>query len=252
MHPEFSERQFEPTFNGEFVGKYKALLSFPPFLPTLRQEKLLGYDIRYSFKKGFRAKSLMLQFKVSHFVENRSRNNARIYDCYSGAYFRFPITPRYLSKQHQIMLKLARRGESIFYCAPLFYRMLELSNFFQRDTVINNSRLFDPINMGALLDDNQHHVSYDPSGRFGFFHSENKKVIKVLNCEKKLLSLESTNIDEKYLFDLKESLEKILKEEYGEFLEIAKKFKNLPVYDQISQLLSIYVDIAWFLIPLEP
>ena len=105
MHPEFSERQFESTFNSEFVGKYKVLLSSPPFLPTLRQEKTLGYDARYNFKKGFRAKSLMLQFKVSHFVKNRSGNNARIYDCYSGQYFRFPIMLRYLSKQHQLIFR---------------------------------------------------------------------------------------------------------------------------------------------------
>jgi len=250
MDPEFSERQFESLFNSEFVSKYKALLSAPPFFPTLNREAFLGYDCRYDFKKGFKAKSLMLQFKVSHFVKNRSRNNVHIYDCYGGAYFRFSVMRRNISKQHKIILKLAKSGKSIFYCAPLFYRLHELNNFFGRNGVINNSRLFNPIGMGDLPDNKQHHVSYDPLGQFGFFHSRNKKTIKVSGWEKIISALELRNIDEKYLFDFLESLKEVL-EEYLEFLRLPEKFKNMHVYYQVNYLLRTYIDISWFLIPLD-
>jgi len=251
MHPEFSERQFEFNFNTEFVSKHRALLSTLPFLPTPRQEKNLGYDVRYDFEKGFKAKSLMLQFKVSHFVKDWSIKNDYIYNCYNGAYFRFSIRPRHLSKQHKIMLELSRKGESIFYCAPLFYRWPELVNFFRRQIVIDNSRFFDPIDIGVLPDDKQHHISYDPLGQFGFFHSKNKKPIKVLDIKKMLSPLESKDIDEKYLFDFETSLKKLIKEEYKEIIEIPKEFKDVSLYYQINYLLQTYIDITWFLIPLE-
>ena len=241
MEPEFSERQFE------FINKHR--LARMPYIPSQNEEANVGYDVKYNLAKGKSAISLMLQFKTSHFVRQCSRTNSHIYNCYNGSYFKFPIMKKRISDQHDIMVRLASIGEHIYYCAPKFYTRAELESFYSAKSIMQNSRLFDPADMGFLPDNNQHHVSYDILGYQGYFHSKNKKEIRILKWDTAIPFLKHIVINETYLFNLKKNVIKAIKGEHNDFLNFSEKFYKMSTFYQINYMLSIYLDVAWILIP---
>lgn len=249
MSAGFNEREFEFCFNAEFVRKNSAALIGTPIIPSQRMENVLGYDVEFRIQNGRFSRSLFLQHKVSSYAQHRRGRNADIWNCYFGPYFRFPIERLDRTRQHNLLVELAERGEDVFYCAPVFVGLDNLQNCFVQDNVIDNSRFFDPKDMGKVTDFEKHHVSYDPTGSFGFFHTEPKKLEKTVSW--KTLKEETTerHVDLRYAEQLIEVLYSAVITVFDAAVTVPDKVKEGGTILTISYVLRRYFDVEWLILP---
>ena len=181
MGSRFNEREYEFCFNAEFVHKNRSALIGTPIIPSQRMENLLGYDVEFRLGSGNFTRSLFLQHKVTTYAANRSGRNGHIWDCYQGPYYRFPVERLDRTRQHNLLVALAAKGEDVYYCAPVFTGFDKLQEYFVHDQVMDNSRFFYPGDMGVISDFDPHHVTCDTTGIYGFFHSDAKRIERTLS-----------------------------------------------------------------------
>ena len=249
MSAAFNEREFEFCFNAEFVRKNSAALIGTPIIPSQRLENVLGYDVEFRIKNGQFTRSLFLQHKVSYYAQNRSGRNAFIWNCYLGPYFRFPVERLDRTGQHNLLVDLADRGEDVFYCAPAFVGLDNLQNCFVQDNVIDNSRFFDPKDMGKITDFDQHHVSYDPTGTFGFFHSGPKKLEKTVSWKTLKQYTKDRNVNMEYAEQLFEVLSASVETVFHAAVTVPDKVKEGGKVLTVSYVLRRYFNLEWLISP---
>jgi len=218
-----------------------------PILPSTRKEARLAYDIELKITKGNFKRSIFLQHKVSTFVSNRKWNNSEMYDCHNGPFFWFHVRNTQGSKQHNRLVALAHRWNTAFYCAPLFHREWELQSLFAKKQVVDNSRIFDPVEMGYIGPLEQHQVSYDPLGRNGFFHSEARKLEKIGKLPE-LLKITKMEIDEEYFRRLFDSVVSISTEYGPKRVTVPKPLQEFGYALRASYLLKRHFGVSWILV----
>ena len=248
MSASFNEREFEFCFNAEFVRKNATALIGTPIIPSQRMEGVLGYDVQFRLQNGHFTKSLFLQHKVSSYAQKRRGKNAKIWNCYKGPYYRFPVERLDKTRQHNLLVELALKGEDVYYCAPLFVGLNNLQTHFVQNQIMDNSRFFDPEEMGKVTDFDQHHVSYDPTGIFGFFHSDAKK----LSTTSKLSVLKeravSRQINLEYAQSLQSQLADSIKSIYEAVPSIPEKVQQQGTVMIIAYLLRRYFNLEWLIL----
>lgn len=167
--PGFGERTFEFCYNREFCRRFGAMLAAAPYLPSLRAEKELGYDVAFRLRNGRFTRSLFLQHKVSSYAESRRWNNWQFYDCYHGPYFRFQIDT---AQQNTLFDSFDPTFGDVFYCAPRFHLVVELDAHYRAETIMAHSVWVTPKKIGRIVDDVQHNVTYDITATSAHFHSD--------------------------------------------------------------------------------
>jgi len=134
-----------------------------PFLPSLLQEKQIGFDVGF----GGRGVPLLLQFKLGHslhrFVRSDKSNPAPALD---RPFFRFSINTGEPDGQFETLLKAEQDGAETYYIAPRFADWPHYVNFFEAGEVLQRSVIVSPKNIRAALDsrgspDGVHRVVYD-------------------------------------------------------------------------------------------
>lgn len=244
----FNEREFEFCFNAEFVRKYTNALIGTPIIPSQRMESILGYDVEFRLRNGHFSLSLFLQHKVTSYAKYRSGRNAKFYDCYNGPYYRFPVERLDKTRQHNLLVELAEKGEYVFYCAPIFIGIDELQNYFVHNQVIDHARFFDPKEMGWITDFDQHHVTCDPTGSFGFFHSDPIKLSTVISWERLTQDLEYKKINLEYVETLQQKLSQCIMAVFEAKPSIPDKIKEKGAVMITSYILRRYFNLEWLII----
>lgn len=178
MRPEFSEFSFGYALTEALVDGQQHI--FRPTFPTQRQERRGGYDLRLD-RPGM---PIFLQFKLCHGMTRRS---AREY-VYHGLplaipFLRMSLMPSRLSPQHGLLLELESRGEVVLYAAPRFFRDDDFAAYYGNRVILSHSAFIQPSAIGALPDDADHHVSFDPDARHGWFLSEPTPLEPILDGE---------------------------------------------------------------------
>lgn len=249
MKPEFNELQFSNSINFEIQQTYFHHLIRPPIFPSPRQET--SYDVKFPFS-GF---SLFFQYKVSEYMV---RANAREYNYYSGSYFRFNLYQKNGFNQHNLLCGLSLSGENAYYCAPRFYQQDEWIEYYLNQQTTVNSVCIDPREIGIINDNNPHRITYHPQNNWGGFHTENKKIDKVLSFEDVFTKLKEKphKIDIEYLEKLflkvKEILEK-LDRQYKKDFDILQRIMDSDLH--VTHKLHIifeYFNIQWYIIRIPP
>lgn len=247
MQPEFSERQFEFSFNTEFIKKNSGALIGSPFIPSQRSEALLGFDVEFKLRHGNIQHSLFLQHKVSNFTRNRSGRNWDIYALYRGPYYYFYLEKLDRSRQHNLLYHLRRSGEEVYYSAPLFFQRNVFAQHSANEMVIDNSVFFDPTEVGLIVDLDLHKISYNQNGTQATFHSETKEIKNPYYFKMLSEKLERMKIDKMYfsklLSKLKEGLTKVLQAE----VRLPEKYLELPHISQCIYLLAKYYKLQWIM-----
>ena len=178
MRPEFSEFSFGYALTEALVDGQQHL--FRPTFPTQRRERRDGYDLRLD-RPG---RPIFLQFKLCHGMTRRS---AREYRCHglplAFPFLRMPLMPSRLSPQHGLLLDLESRGEAVLYAAPRFFRDDDFAAYYGNRVILSHSAFIRPSAIGPLRDDADHHVSFDPDARHGWFLSEPIRLEPILDGE---------------------------------------------------------------------
>ena len=99
---QFSEFSFGFAYTRELVARFWSALTGHPVLPSLFDEgQAGGFDVAI----GLYGWTYFAQFKRADYL---SRRNALWWDEHFGPYYRFPITRRRTSRQHELLLELDR------------------------------------------------------------------------------------------------------------------------------------------------
>jgi hypothetical protein len=175
MRPDFSEYSYGYVVTEEIVTANKATLVAAPLFPSLFKEGKTGggYDVKIPMK----GTPVFLQFKLSDRLE---RKNAKEYPkpIANLPYYRMHLRPRNHSDQHQLLIDLENLGESVFYIAPEFHLPKELNSYYLSKTVVSNSAAFSPLDLGPLVDDDEHYVVFERGTAVGYFCSDNPVEVK--------------------------------------------------------------------------
>lgn len=243
MGPEFTEREFEFSFNAEFYRRYSNVLVGIPSLPSLVQEGRCGYDVKFEFKEGY---SLFLQHKISNFVTNPKGKYRYIYNYYGGPYYHFSLRRLITSNQHNLLHYMRQCGEETYYSAPLFFeRNVHIQNA-ANETIMGNSVLFDPLEVGPIADFDLHKISYNQQGTSAAFHSEEKKMISIFKFEMLRGKLPKRKLDEVYFSDLLSVLKKGLTSVFYA-KKIPEEDLKLPTIYQCIYLVEKFYRLQWFI-----
>lgn len=167
MRPEFSEFSFGYALTEALVNGRQHIIR--PIFPTQRQERRDGYDLRLDCP----GRPIFLQFKLCHGMTRRSAREFAYHDLpLAFPFLRMPLMPSRLSPQHGLLLELESRGEVVLYAAPRFFRDEDFAAHYGNQVILSHSAFIRPTVIGPLPDDSDHHVSFDPDARHGWFLSE--------------------------------------------------------------------------------
>ena len=134
-----------------------------PFLPSLIQEKGLGFDVGF----GGRGAALLLQFKLgqslSRFVRSDASHSA---PALQRPFFRFSLDTAEVDGQYETLLKAQMDGAEVYYVAPRFADWPHYVRFFEEEAVLEHSVMVTPREIRDALvakgaPDGLHRIVYD-------------------------------------------------------------------------------------------
>jgi len=134
-----------------------------PFLPSLLQEKKVGFDVLFK-KKGV---PLLLQFKLGQSLNRFVRGNTSLpAPILQRPFFRFSVDTAEIDGQYETLLKAQMDGAEVYYIAPRFADWAHYIRLFEANAVLEHSVLVRPgdIRNSLVSDgsaDGPHRVVYD-------------------------------------------------------------------------------------------
>lgn len=172
MKPDISEFSYGYALTEELVNRSGLSVSAAPLFPSLIQEGRSGggYDVMLPFT-GF---PLFLQFKLSHCMVRDSAKEVQA-GVLETQFYRMHLRPLRHSQQHNLLLALEASGHAVFYAAPHFHEPHELNSYYVASTVVSNSVFFRPSEIGALPDDQDHHIAFH-GAQGAYFCSEPRMI----------------------------------------------------------------------------
>tara|TARA_R110002126_G_scaffold54466_2_gene147441 strand:- start:3182 stop:3997 length:816 start_codon:yes stop_codon:yes gene_type:complete len=155
MHPDISEFSYGYALTESLIREHSVRAA--PIFPSLQDEGKPGggYDVQIPFS-GF---PLFLQFKLSHKMIRDSAFEAQM-NLITTPFYRMHLRPTKHSRQHPMLLELEESGAAVFYAAPHFDTPAELNDAYINSTVVQRSVFFRPSEIGALPDDDAHHITF--------------------------------------------------------------------------------------------
>ena len=242
MKSEFSEFSYGFAVTHGLL-KDEPSIDVAPHFPSLVEEGKVGYDL----KLGFPGLPTYIQFKLS---DRLTRRPAKYWDYYHEPYFRFDITPRTVSQQHNLLKDLADNGEEVFYVAPLFWSTNQFDEVF-RDSQIAARSMWLPLGqLPYLTDDEPHHVTFtgpaDASWHTDRWNLEGNRVEGEFSWRGRYESImsrfersELRQVSEEYLYELRNLLTEIVTRRAPERLEgMGPPMSTVNIAGEIDYLLT--------------
>lgn len=158
IQSQFSEFSYGYAMTEHYVRALWPRVTFAPRFPTLRRERMLGYDVRIS---GFG----YFQFKRANGhdgpgIKERPRRFGFAKD---STIYRMTLSATGKRNQHDKLLRLEQlvgNRANVYYACPGFARMTQFNKAYRRQQVPNRSMLVRPSAIGPLSDE-PHHVSFN-------------------------------------------------------------------------------------------
>lgn len=163
MTPEISEFSYGFALTHELANFSGQLLSAAPIFPSLIEEGKTGggYDVRLDVP----GLPVFLQFKRADCLIKRSAKQIKDGHILSTPFYRFPITRKSHSRQHDLLLDLDIDPNVVYYVAPRFYRVTELNAAYTNKLIVDRSCFIRPRDIGPLTDE-PHVVVFDEDHHF--------------------------------------------------------------------------------------
>ena len=249
MKPLISEFSYGYAVTDELIHGLNTPVTAAPIFPSLYQEGQVGggYDVEIRGP----AVPLFIQFKLSHCLTTMNASEAQAGLLYPP-YYRMHVRSRRHSNQHQMLIDLQQEGNDVYYCAPGFFRELELNNAYLNQQVCNRSIWIWPSNIGTLPDDESHYVAFShPQANHFFFCSEPTFVEADISFESvikrlygKLTSLDENFSPQESFEQLSRSLENLADKTRLTSLERGKmdRIYELPAIQRTAAIASLLYD----------
>jgi hypothetical protein len=165
---ELHERLSEFSYGYGVTREVERLLSdvgvrTVPFMPSLIQEKVVGFDVGFSG----RGVPLLLQFKLGQSLKRFVRTDkASPAPLLERPFFRFSIDTAEPDGQFETLLRAEMDGAETYYVAPRFTDWPQYINFFEASEVLQRSVMVTPGEIRAALvakglPDGAHRIVYD-------------------------------------------------------------------------------------------
>jgi len=186
MRPAISEFSFGYAVTEEIIRQQRHIMIGAPIFPSLLEEGRAGggYDLRIN-RRGL---PLFLQFKLSHRMVKNNSFEIKNHSLFSTPFFRIHLMPLKLSQQHNMLLALDNGSNEVYYVAPFFTTQPELNQHYSTQNVLNNTVFIKPRTIGALPDDEEHHIALEQHGNPAYLFSKEPKVIENIAYSQKFLA----------------------------------------------------------------
>ena len=194
MRPAISDFSYGYAVTEEIIRQQRHFIIGAPIFPSLLQEGQAGggYDLRIN-RRGF---PLFLQFKLSHKMKRNNSFEVRDHSLLSVPFFRIHLMPLKLSQQHNMLLALDDGSNEVYYVAPFFTTQDELNAHYTNTAVLNNSVMIKPSTIGALPDDDEHHIALEQNNKPAYLFSKEPKAVDGLSYSQKFLADIARKIDQ--------------------------------------------------------
>lgn len=171
----FSEFTYGFALTNEFVSMNPPV-SVPIFPSLIEEGRGAGYDVRLDLP----GKPLFIQFKLSRLIRGRRAVEFQRNEFYAP-FYRMTFRARARSRQHDLLVELERQNNGgVFYVAPAFHMLAQLSNHYERRTVAKNSRRVMPSEVNIPDDRQEHWLSFQRAqGGDVYIHSEGGEKIEL-------------------------------------------------------------------------
>lgn len=158
IQSQFSEFSYGYAITEHYVRLLWPRATYAPRFPTLRRERIVGYDVRIS---GFG----YLQFKRADGHDGPGiRERPRRFGFARGStIYRMRLSATGPHSQHDKLLRLealVHNRASVLYACPSFARMNQFNKAYRQQRVPNRSMFVRPSAIGRLTDE-PHHVSFN-------------------------------------------------------------------------------------------
>lgn len=277
---DFNEREYEFAFNHEFATKNRNAIIATRF-PNTREGHQLPYDIEFRMSNATTpfTHSIFLQHKIAKYAPRNPVNPRKPYTINekmeidpaqqkSGIpaidvardkdYYFFKLhqasktksNPRpVMYRQHNVLVKLRKLGEEIFYCVPLFNSNSKLDSFSKKFSIMDNCLWIDVEDLEYIRNRLTHHISYGPAlGDDVLFHSKPTKVSRFGNPENMIKNKSNRTIDPQYIASLYENILTILNEEGLKQILMEEEFhKNHTVIAKVLFLVRRAFHASWLI-----
>ena len=171
----YTEFSFGYAFTENLVRSSASGPKNAPVFPNLSQEAYLGYDVKIDLP----GRPLFFQYKLPELM---TRNTAREITTYKLAgfttpFFRMPLMPSGLSKQHELLMKLEKKyPNAVFYASPKMRDGRAFNSAYAKVEVHRKSVFFSPNDVGPLPDPKAHSIAYRDGLAAAWVCSEPKEI----------------------------------------------------------------------------
>jgi hypothetical protein len=182
IEPDFREPQLQQTINGAFLlwGQDQGSGFLHPVVPSLPEEKLLGWDSAFFFpwlvpgpNYQHHGCNFFLQYKISVVVEG---HNGGQYADWNQSYYRFKIPHntkvggQYVTDYHQlhVLQGIASQQYKVYYATNQVTSRHDLFSQAEAGTLLDNT----PFLSVSHVQRDHYYVTFTPTSPHFFLHSE--------------------------------------------------------------------------------
>ena len=179
-------------------------------MPTPMEESHVGYDATIETNGHVR----FFQFKRPDYIGAGRGNQGEFYQ--DRPYYRINITPDDWSRQHNLLVKLARQGHEVYYVAPIFHDGQQLDQHSNEEQILDQS-IWVPIQHLPLQQSGDRScITYLPDGNYMGHPTQTQTRTSVPQYEYHEGPADRHRINRDYYVRLLRDLEAVVAEETGQ------------------------------------
>jgi hypothetical protein len=171
----YTEFSFGYAFTENLIRSSAAGPKTAPVFPNLSQEAYLGYDVKIDLP----GLPLFFQYKLPELMTRDTAREIATYNLLglTTPFFRMPLMPSGLSRQHELLIKLEKKyPNAVFYASPRMQNGQAFNSAYVKGKVHRRSVFFSPTGIGPLPDPKAHSIAYRDGLAQAWLCSEPKEI----------------------------------------------------------------------------
>jgi hypothetical protein len=171
----YTEFSFGYAFTENLIRSSAAGPKSAPVFPNLVQEANKGYDVHIDLP----GLPLFFQYKLPELMKRSTAFEIATHNLagLTVPFFRMPLMPSGLSKQHELLIELEKKyPQTVLYASPGLCDRRAFNRAYTKGEVHRRSIFFSPREIGPLPDDKSHSVAYRDGLTFAWLCSEPKRI----------------------------------------------------------------------------